>query len=284
MIPSTSMNPSTPMNRTRSPRPQPGHPGDGPVRRGRALRRAVIALALFALIAVGCTPEQYQAWWTSLGNPPLREPALSAAAGRATAYWQEVARQRRFSWSSSRIDAALADRMTPTSWRPGCPVPLSSLRYLRVSHMDFSGRERTGELVVHESDAMAVAIAFKLMWDARFPIERMHLVDDYGGSDDRSMKANNTSAFNCRPVAGSGSWSQHAYGRAIDINPAQNPYVSAGTVQPPAGRAYLDRRDVRPGMLVEGSAGVAAFDRIGWGWGGRWRTTKDHQHVSASGR
>ncbi len=150
--------------------------------------------------------------------------------------------------------------------------------------MDFAGRERTGELVVHESDVTAVAIAFKLMWDARFPIERMRLVDDYGGSDERSMAANNTSGFNCRRVDASRRWSQHALGRAIDINPVQNPYVRATTVQPSAGRTYLDRRDVRPGMLVEGSAAVAAFDRIGWGWGGRWRSSRDHQNVSATGR
>ena len=150
--------------------------------------------------------------------------------------------------------------------------------------MGFDGREHLGELVVHQADVTAVAIAFKLMWDARVPIERMRLVDDYGGSDDASMAANNTSAFNCRRVAGTGTWSQHAYGRAIDINPVQNPYVAGSLVDPPAGRGFLDRRNVRPGMLVERGPAVAAFDRIGWGWGGRWSSAKDYQHVSANGR
>lgn len=261
------------------PRPSDARPGaTAPHRRLR-----VLLLAL-GLLGAACTPAQFQAWWTGQGNAPLAEPQLSAAASAATAHWAEVARQNRFVWGSSPITPELAARMTPSSWRPGCPVPLSSLRYLQLSHMGFDGREHVGELVVHERDVTAVAIAFKLMWDAGFPIERMRLVDDFGGSDAASMAANNSSGFNCRRVAGTSTWSQHAYGRAIDLNPVQNPYLSGSIVDPPAGAAYRDRGDVRPGMLVEGGTAVAAFDRIGWGWGGRWSSAKDHQHVSATGR
>ncbi len=243
----------------------------------------MVPIAL-CLVAVSCTPEQFQSWWTGQGNEPLAEPELSRAAAAATAHWEEQARRQRFVWGAAPITPQLAERMTPTSWRPGCPVPLSALRYLQVSHMGMDGREHIGELVVNERDVTAVAIALKLLWDAGFPIERMRLVDDYGGSDDASMAANNTSAFNCRTVAGTSTWSQHAHGRAIDINPVQNPSVTAGVASPPAGAAYIDRTRVRAGMLVEGGAAVAAFDRIGWGWGGRWTTTRDHQHVSATGR
>lgn len=253
------------------------------VRRSRRVAAAT-ALLVTALCASGCSPEQFQAWWTGRGNSPLSEPELSRAAAEATRYWDEVARQQRFRWGSSPITPQLAARMTPSSWRPGCPVPLSSLRYLQLSHMGVDGNERLGELVVHERDVTAVAIAFKLLWDAGVPIERMRLVDDFGGDDGASMAANNTSAFNCRTVAGTSTWSQHAYGRAIDINPVQNPYVRGPQVEPAAGRAYLDRSAVRPGMLVEGGPAVAAFDRIGWGWGGRWSSAKDYQHVSATGR
>lgn len=252
-------------------------------RRARIALTALVALASTALVGA-CTPEQFQRWWTDQGNAPLAEPELSRAAEAATRYWDEIARQNRFVWSSSEITPELAARMTPTSWRPGCPVPLSSLRHLRLSHMGFQGQELLGELVVHEQDVVAVAIAFKLMWDAAVPIERMQLVDDFGGDDAASMAANNTSAFNCRTVAGTATWSQHAYGRAIDLNPVQNPYVAGSAVDPPAGAAYLDRAQVRAGMLVEGGAAVAAFDRIGWGWGGRWSAAKDYQHVSATGR
>ncbi|HJU48893.1 MAG TPA: M15 family metallopeptidase, partial [Gaiellaceae bacterium] len=95
----------------------------------------------------------------------------------------------------------------------------------------------------------------------------------------------NTSAFNCRFVEGTRRWSQHAYGRALDINPIENPYVtSAGTTAHAASRAYLRRRPARAGMAVEGGVLVRAFDAIGWGWGGRWRGDKDYQHFSQTGR
>lgn len=231
-----------------------------------------------------CTPAQFQAWWTAQGHAPLKEPELSRAAAAATAHWQEAARKNRFAWSVRPIDGALAARMTPSSWRAGCPVPLSSLRYVRVSHMGMDGAERTGELVLHADAANYAVMAFKIMWDEGFRIERMRLVDDYGGNDDASMAANNTSAFNCRRVAGTSTWSQHSYGRAIDINPVQNPYVSGSTVSPPAGSAYLNRGSVRPGMIVSGGPAHTAFRRIGWGWGGDWSSSKDYQHMSANGR
>lgn len=256
--------------------------------RGRRSRRGAsgfvaLWLALVALVAPACTPAQFQAWWVSQGNAPLQEPELSRAAAGATAYWAELARKERFDFSVRAIDASVAARMSH-SWRTGCPVPLSSLRYVRVSHMGMDGAERVGELVLHEDAANRVVMALKLLWDAGFPIERMQLIDDYGGDDDTSMAANNTSAFNCRRVAGSSTWSQHSYGRAIDINPVQNPYVAGSTVSPPAGSAYLDRSDERVGMIVRGGPAQRAFAQIGWGWGGDWTSAKDHQHFSANGR
>jgi hypothetical protein len=256
------------------------------VRAPSTVRRVLVALAAAAAVVIGsaCTPEEFQAWWVAQGNAPLPEPELSRRAADATAYWAEMARRDRFVHASSPITPDLARRITPTSWRAGCPVPLSSLRYLHLSHMGFDGSERRGELIVHADVAGRVIMAFKLMWDAGFPIERMRLVDDYGGDDERSMAANNTSGFNCRRVAGTSSWSEHAYGRAIDLNPVQNPYVSGSVVAPSAGRAYLDRSNVRPGMVVRGGPALDAFSRIGWRWGGDWRTAKDYQHVSSTGR
>jgi hypothetical protein len=244
----------------------------------------VVLAVLLAAAATGCTPQQFQAWWTSQGRPPLREPELSAMADAATRYWAEVARRNRFVFEVRPIDAALAARMTPTSWRPGCPVGLGDLRYVWVSHMGMDGTERVGELVVHRDTVAALAGVFRHIWDEAFPVERMRLVDDYGGDDDASMAANNTSAFNCRRVAGTTRWSEHAFGRAIDINPVQNPYVRGGRVDPPAGRAYVDRGHVRAGMLVAGGPVVGAFRFVGWGWGGDWSSGKDYQHVSAGGR
>jgi poly-gamma-glutamate synthesis protein (capsule biosynthesis protein) len=251
-----------------------------------SLRRASAFLLAPVLLLVlsGCTPEQFQRWWVDRGNQPMAEPRLSEAAAGATRFWEEVARRNRFSVTVSPIGSTLAARMTPSSWRPGCPVPLEELRYLRVSYMDPAGSEMVGELVVHHDAAAVVAAVFEEMWDERFPITSMRLVDDFGGDDGASMAADNTSAFNCRSVTGGGRFSEHAYGRALDVNPVENPYVSGGVVQPAAGVQYLDRGNIRPGMLVGGSVVVAGFERRGWAWGGRWSSPVDHQHLSASGR
>ena len=183
------------------------------------------------------------------------------------------------------LSATLRAQMTGVSWRPGCPVGLRDLRVLTLSHWGFDGRRRIGRLVVHESVARSVRSAFRRLYAARFPIRRMVPIDAYGGSDFRSIEADNTSAFNCRRATGSSSWSEHAYGRAIDVNPIENPYVEGNRVYHAASRAYVARRPVRKGMAAGGGQLVRAFDAIGWGWGGRWSgTVKDYQHFSASGR
>ncbi len=189
-----------------------------------------------------------------------------------------------FRGTVARIDASLAKRMTGVSWRPGCPVALRDLRLLTMSHRGFDGRVHTGRLVVHRDVARAVLSAFRSLYVAGVPIRRMVPVDAYGGSDFRSIEADNTSAFNCRYVDGTTRWSEHAYGRALDLNPIENPYVSGGRTSHPASVPYLDRTRRRPGMAVEGGALVRAVDRIGWSWGGRWSGIKDYQHFSASGR
>jgi hypothetical protein len=186
--------------------------------------------------------------------------------------------------SIARIDAAQAKRMTGVSWRPGCPVGLADLRVLTVPYVRFDGRERTGRLIVHEDVAADVLAAFRRLHATRFPIRRVTPIDAYGGSDFRSIEADNTSAFNCRFVDGTRRSSEHAYGRAIDVNPIENPYVSGGRTSHAASRTYVDRSRRRPGMAFEGGALVRAFDAIGWEWGGRWSAVKDYQHFSASGR
>jgi hypothetical protein len=188
-----------------------------------------------------------------------------------------------FRGTIERIDAAQARRMTGVSWRPGCPVPLRDLRLLRLSHWGFDGTQRTGRLIVHRDVARELVRVFRDLHATRFPIRRMVPVDAYGGSDFRSIEADNTSAFNCRYVEGTTRWSNHAFGTAIDVNPIENPYVSGGRTSHRASRPYVDRSRRRPGMAYEGGALVRAFDRIGWGWGGRWTSVKDYQHFSASG-
>ena len=171
------------------------------------------------------------------------------------------------------------------SWRPGCPVAPADLRRVRLAFWGFDGERHLGTLVVNRDAVPALVSVFRTLYSARFPIRRMRPVDAYGGSDDASMAADNTSAFNCRAAVASGPrrWSQHAYGRAIDVNPVENPYVFDGRVRPPAGARFVDRTPPRPGMAVPGGVLVRAFAAVGWSWGGAWRSP-DYQHFSATGR
>lgn len=170
------------------------------------------------------------------------------------------------------------------SWRPGCPVPVEELRLLRMSHWGYDSKVRTGELVVAAGQVGGVSRVFQILFEQRFPIERMELVDNFGGDDDSSMAANNTSAFNCRQVTGGSAFSEHSYGRAIDINPLVNPYVNGSVVAPPGGAPYADRSLDAPGMIHGSDEVVRAFAGIGWTWGGNWTSLKDYQHFSSTGR
>ena len=171
-----------------------------------------------------------------------------------------------------------------SSWHRGCPVSLDRLRLVTVTHWGFDREVHTGKLVVNEDAAADVVAAMRTLFEARFPIRRMRLVDAYGASDFRSIEADNTSAFNCRYVDGTTRWSEHAYGRAIDVNPIENPYVSSdGSVSHDASRPYVDRSPYRPGMAVPGGVLVEAFAAVGWGWGGNFSGAQDYQHFSASG-
>jgi hypothetical protein len=249
------------------------------------VRRVVVVSMVAAVLAAGCgtgrTVQPQVAVATSsttAGGLPPSSASTPAAAGQAAA-----GAAPRFRGSVAVIDAKTRARMR-YSWRRGCPVGLADLRLVSVDHWGFDRRVHRGELVVHRRYARAVVRVAGRLFASRYPIARMRLVDAYQGDDDRSMAANNTSAFNCRPVAGTRRWSEHAYGRAIDLNPWQNPYVTGGRVSPPAGRSYAGRARRAPGMVHEGDATVRAFASIGWGWGGRWRPSKDYQHFSASGR
>ncbi|MCX5276674.1 M15 family metallopeptidase [Streptomyces virginiae] len=171
-----------------------------------------------------------------------------------------------------------------TTHRTGCPVPPQRLRLVRMNHWGFDGKVHSGELVVHEDAVAPVLRAFGQAFAARFPIRRMRVMAEYGGSDAAAMADDNTSAFNCRQVTGDpGRLSRHSWGDAIDINPVENPYVDVrGTSHPPNGRTYLDRDRPRPGMITPDGVVTRAFREIGWYWGGRW-SPPDYQHFSEEG-
>ena len=172
------------------------------------------------------------------------------------------------------------------SWRAGCPVGPSQLRRIRLRYLGFDGRAHTGEIIVNQGVVTQVTQIFRRLYGEHFPIRSIRPIDVFHGSDSRSTAADNTSSFNCRYAVAPGpkSWSMHAYGEAIDINTLENPYRLNGTVRPPAGATYMDRSNVRPGMIVAGSAPVRAFAEVRWGWGGNWSSTPDYQHFSVNGR
>lgn len=181
------------------------------------------------------------------------------------------------------VPGEMRRRMTGTTWRSGCPVPIDRLVLLRVRHWDHGAMPRRGHLIVARSVAGDVRATFRRLYRARFQIQRIRPVHRYPGGEDASMLANNTSAFNCRRVTGGSGWSQHSYGAAIDINPRRNPYVRGDTVLPANAGPWVARTPVRRGMITPGDAVTSAFSAIGWGWGGDYRSLKDWQHFSASG-
>src|SRR5436190_17067430 len=175
------------------------------------------------------------------------------------------------------------------AWRPGCPVPLSGLRLLTVSYRGFDDRAHTGQLVVSSRYAADLAKVFRKLYAIRFPIHRMSLAM-YGPPRSSPADRDLTGSFECRQAVpspcsggtGTGHWSEHAYGEAIDLNPIENPYVGCGMSRDKASRAYIDRSRLRKGMVTP--AVVAAFRSIGWGWGASWSgSTKDYMHFSQSG-
>jgi hypothetical protein len=155
-----------------------------------------------------------------------------------------------------------------------------------VAYWGFDHHRHVGTVVVNRRAVSGIRVAFTVMRRRHFPIRRVVPVAAYGGSDNRSMRHDNTSAFNCRYAVATGPthWSDHAFGEAIDIDPRENPYRLAGRILPPSGKVFADRTDIRPGMITAGGAAVHAFTKSGWGWGGRWTTAPDYQHFSVDGR
>jgi poly-gamma-glutamate synthesis protein (capsule biosynthesis protein) len=196
--------------------------------------------------------------------------ALVAAPGRA------------FTATIEPVPAGVRARMQGVSWRDDdarCPR-WDALAYAVVDHVTFDGGHARGELVVASELAVRAVALFRRLWQLGFPLRQLRLVDDFAGSDDVSMSADNSSAFNFRVIAGTDRLSQHALGRAIDLNPVENPWRRPDRVLPSEGAAYVDRTVVRPGMIVRPGPVVAVLDELGWEWGGDWRHAFDDHHVA----
>ena len=182
------------------------------------------------------------------------------------------------------VEPLTGDPLARSTWSEECPVEVAELRYLRLTFWGFDGRPHTGEMIVHGTVADDIVGVFRTLHEARFPIEEMRIVTPADIDAPPTGDGNNTTAFVCRAVVGGSRFSEHAYGLAVDINPFQNPYRRGEVVLPELATAYLARDPAQAGVIHEGGVVVEAFDAIGWGWGGRWRSLDDHHHFSLNNR
>jgi hypothetical protein len=219
-----------------------------------------------------------------------RALAFALAVAALASVHASQARHDPFRARLQPLSETLQERLSGRFWRPGCPVPLSDLRLLTVSIYGFDGRVSDGQLIVNRDVAGPLRSVFRRLFELRFRIRHMRLSEHYGPKRVSPRDGDVSGSFHCRQAvpspcsggSGTGSWSQHAYGRAVDLNPIENPYFGCGRVHDSRSRPYVRRTPLRRGMVTP--AVVRAFLSIGWGWGGDWRgATKDWMHFSASG-
>lgn len=180
-----------------------------------------------------------------------------------------------FSYSS--IPSEIKDKMTGVSMPSFEPVSFDDLSYLELTFYGIDGEINTGEMVVNKAVAKEVVDIFKELYEKKYPIEKIRLVDEYNAVDEDSMADNNSSSFCYRTIANTNKISNHGLGVAIDINPLQNPHVVNGVANPKKGQEYANRTNQKPGMIVEGDDLYNAFISRGWSWGGHWKNP-DYQH------
>jgi hypothetical protein len=272
-------------------------------KRARGLLAAAIALLGIGAALVGCsattptptavpapsTAPAFSDWQVGAHPLPLRsdgygriEPTPATLVDRRlpTTDLLPPPADGRFHSTIAPVPAAVLARST---WTSSCPVSSAQLRYLTMSFWGFDGKPHTGEMLVNAQVAAVVPTVFGQLYAERFPIEEMRVASVAEVTAHPTGDGNNTTAFVCRPTVGETTWSAHAYGLAIDVNPFCNPYQQGGLVVPELASAYLDRSNVRPGMVLPGDATVRAFTSVGWTWGGSWTSPKDLMHFSSTG-
>lgn len=186
-----------------------------------------------------------------------------------------------------KLDDRIIQRIEGKSYRADAAIPLDSLRYLRILHLDFEGITREGEMIVNHQIAVRTLKVFYCLYEMGYPIEKMRLVDEYGADDEASMADNNTSAFNYREIAHTKQLSNHSRGLAIDINPRMNPYITSYGIAPANSADYEERDVVKcrgrypDCMIHRGDAVYNVFQKYGFSWGGDWEHAKDYQHFEA---
>ncbi len=181
-------------------------------------------------------------------------------------------------FSADTLSNEVFARMQRKSFPAECTVKRADLRYLSVLHYDAEGNVKRGELVCNKAIAADLLYIFEKLYEARYPIERMQLIDDYDANDEQSMRHNNTSCFCFRAVSGTKVLSKHALGLAVDINPLYNPYVKGNVVQPSTARKWVNRSNQSVYTIKKGDLLWRLFTKRGFQWGGVWKSLKDYQH------
>lgn len=189
-----------------------------------------------------------------------------------------------FASNIKSIDDNYAKEMKGISHHEGCPVPLSDLQIVNIKYLGFDDAVHYGDIIVHNEVALEVSKIFEELFEIKYPIKQITPIEKYNGSDFDSIEADNTSAFNCRKATGNNKYSKHSYGKAIDINPLENPYIySDGKISHKASSEYItrvlkDSTAENKAILLSSSEAVKIFKKYGWKWGGDWKNIKDYQH------
>ena len=221
--------------------------------------KKLLCIAVALCLLAGCQCRQGSA------PAPETEPVMEAAAVEPV-------------FTAEPIPAAIEARMRGVSYPEDAEIKLSDLRYLRLSYVDFEDHEQVGELVCNKAIAEDLLAIFKDLYEARYPIRSIRLIDDFGGDDEASMAADNTSCFNYRMKTGMRELSKHALGLAVDINPFENPYVRPSRVRPAGASAFADRTQALPHKIDKNDLCYRLFRARGFSWGGSWRSVQDYQH------
>lgn len=186
------------------------------------------------------------------------------------------------SFSSEPISDTLKAQINGLSYKEDCIVPYDDLRYLKVLYIDFNGDTQVGEIICNKSIAKDLIEIFQSLYEAKYQIEKIRLIDEYNADDDLSCEDNNTSCFNYRMIGGTNRLSNHAYGLAIDINPIYNPYVTypngVERISPKKSAPYGDRSADFPHKIDYNDLCYKLFTEHGFTWGGDWKSLKDYQH------
>ena len=220
--------------------------------------KKILSIVFAACLLAGCQCRQ--------GSPAPAEESVTTEAASAPVFTAEP------------IPEAVEARMRGVSYPDDAEVKLEDLRYLRLSYVDFNGKEQVGEMICNKAIADDLVAIFRELFEARYPIRSIRLIDEFNGDDEASMAADNTSCFNYRKKTGMRELSKHARGLAVDVNPFENPYVRPSRVRPAGASAYADRSKGFPHKIDKNDLCYRLFRARGFSWGGTWRSVQDYQN------